>query len=148
MAPIESFAPVHADVDSRIRDTFDHQPLMRHLGARLGTVAEGRVHILLPRGPHLSGHHGHIHPGATSAIGDTAGEFAALTCVDLAEDIVAFEYKINFLAPAEGDQLEAIGTVMKTGRSLTVCRIEVFANGTEPRLVATGQQTLLRVGDR
>lgn len=147
-APNDSYAPVHADVDARIKNTFDRQPLMRHLGAKLGSVAEGRVEILLPRAPHLSGHHGHIHPGATSAIGDTAGEFAALTCVDLADDVVSFEYKINFLAPAQGDHLEAVGTVMKAGRSLTVCRIEVFANDdTERRLVAAGQQSLLRVGN-
>ena len=54
------------------------------------------------------------------------------------------EYKINLLAPAGGDQLEAIGTVMKSGRTLTVCQLEVFATDTTGRSLAVGQQTLIR----
>lgn len=56
------------------------------------------------------------------------------------------EYKINLMAPAAGDYLEAVGTVVKAGRTLTVCRLEVFGvQGTQRSLVATGQQTLIRV---
>lgn len=56
------------------------------------------------------------------------------------------EYKLNLLAPAVGDQLEAIGTVLKSGRTLTVCRLEVHARiDDERKLVAAGQQTLITV---
>lgn len=53
--------------------------------------------------------------------------------------------------------LEAIGTVLKPGRTLTVCRLEVYgvqadgarADGVQAdgarKLVANGQQTLIRV---
>jgi uncharacterized protein (TIGR00369 family) len=58
-------------------------------------------------------------------------------------DVLTVEYKINFVAPAAGDYLEAVGTVVKAGRTLTVCRLEVF--GAQRSLVATGQQTLIRV---
>jgi uncharacterized protein (TIGR00369 family) len=140
------YEPVDADVEERIRKSYERQALMRHLGARLELVAQGRVHVVLPGGEHLTGHHGHIHPGATSAVADTAGEFAALTLVGPRDDVVGFEYKINFTAPAEGDHLEAIGTVIRAGRTLSVSRLEVFGvDGSRRRLVATGQQTLLRV---
>jgi acyl-coenzyme A thioesterase PaaI-like protein len=56
------------------------------------------------------------------------------------------EYKINFLAPAVGDHIDAVGTVLTSGRTLTVCRLEVFAvHGPTRSLVAAGQQTLICV---
>jgi acyl-coenzyme A thioesterase PaaI-like protein len=42
--------------------------------------------------------------------------------------------------------IEAVGTVVKAGRTLTVCRLEVFGvAGAQRDLIATGQQTLIRV---
>jgi acyl-coenzyme A thioesterase PaaI-like protein len=50
------------------------------------------------------------------------------------------------VAPAAGDRLEAIGTVLKSGRALSVCQLEVFAvHGEESKLVAAGRQTLISV---
>lgn len=43
--------------------------------------------------------------------------------------------------------MEAVGTVLKSGRTLTVCQLEVFGVQEEGRrrtLVANGQQTLIR----
>lgn len=46
-----------------------------------------------------------------------------------------------------GDRIEAVGTVLKSGRTLTVCQLEVFGvrGDGERKLVANGQQTLIRV---
>jgi acyl-coenzyme A thioesterase PaaI-like protein len=58
------------------------------------------------------------------------------------------EYELNLLAPARGDYLEAQGVVLRPGRTLTVCRLEVFAvDGEAHTLVAAGQQTLICVPD-
>nr|WP_203644083.1 PaaI family thioesterase [Streptomyces sp. SID14478] len=120
---------------------------MAHLGARIGHIGPGRVHIVLPSRPELTQQHGYFHAGATSAVADSAGGYAALTLFAEDSEVLTVEYKINLLAPAAGDHLEAIGTVLKSGRTLTVCRLEVFAVGADaPRtLVANGQQTLIRV---
>ncbi|MET7969388.1 PaaI family thioesterase [Micromonospora sp. NPDC005305] len=84
-----------------------------------------------------------IHAGATSAIADSAGGYAALTLFPADADVLTVEYKINLLAPAVGDYIEAIGTVLKSGGTLTVCRLEVFGvQSGQKSLVATGQQTL------
>jgi acyl-coenzyme A thioesterase PaaI-like protein len=66
-------------IQARIRESFERQGLMRHLGARLEHVAPGRVHIVLPNRPEIDQQHGYIHAGATSAIADSAGGYAALT---------------------------------------------------------------------
>ncbi|MEJ1105768.1 MULTISPECIES: PaaI family thioesterase [unclassified Kribbella] len=138
-----------AEVQARVRDSFERQGLMHHLGARLSEIAPGRVHIVLPSRPEVTQQHGYFHAGATSAIADSAGGYAAYTLFPEDSSVLTVEYKINLLAPAEGDHLEAIGTVLKSGRTLTVCRLEVFGvQGAERSLVASGQQTLICVDKR
>ncbi|WP_329525225.1 PaaI family thioesterase [Streptomyces sp. NBC_01462] len=134
-------------VRKRIQDSFDQQGLMSHLGARITHIRPGRVHIVLQARPEVTQQHGYIHAGATSAIADTAGGYAALTLFDDESEVLTVEYKINLLAPAAGDHLEAIGTVLKTGRTLTVCQLEVYGVQVDGarKLVANGQQTLIRV---
>ena len=134
------------EVQARIRAGFDRQGLMGHLGARITHIAPGRVHIVLPSRPEVTQQHGYIHAGATSAIADSAGGFAAFTLFPENTEVLTVEYKINLLAPAVGDHIEAVGTVLKSGRTLTVCRLEVFGVRDGRRsLVANGQQTLIRV---
>ncbi|XVV39697.1 PaaI family thioesterase [Streptomyces sp. CA-100214] len=120
---------------------------MSHLGAQITHIGPGRVHITLPARPEVSQQHGYIHAGATSAIADSAGGYAALTLFHEDSEVLTVEYKINLLAPAAGDHLEAIGTVLKSGRTLTVCHLEVYGvrQDGERTLVANGQQTLIRV---
>ena len=134
------------EVQARIRSSFERQGLMRHLGARLGLIASGRVHIVLPSRTEVTQQHGYIHAGATGAVADSAGGYAALTVFPEKTEVLTVEYKINFMSPATGDYLEAVGTVVNTGRTLTVCRLAVFGvQGTQRSLVAAGQQTLIRV---
>ena len=134
------------EVQKRIRASFECQGLMTHLGARLTHIAPGRVHIVLPSRPEVTQQHGYVHAGATSAIADSAGGYAAYTLFPENTEVLTVEYKINLLAPAVGDHIEAVGTVLKPGRTLTVCQLEVFGvQGDRRKLVANGQQTLIRV---
>ena len=135
------------EVRARIRASFERQGLMSHLGARLSRIAPGRVHIVLPARPEVTQQHGYFHAGATSAIADSAGGYAAYTLFPEDTEVLTVEYKIDLLAPATGDHIEAVGTVLKPGRTLTVCQMEVFGvqAGGERKLVANGQQTLIRV---
>ncbi|GAB3975001.1 PaaI family thioesterase [Actinoallomurus acanthiterrae] len=146
---MEDHEQASPEVQKRIRASFDRQGLMSHLGARISHIALGRVHIVLPRRPEVTQQHGYIHAGATSAIADSAGGYAAFTLFPENTDVLTVEYKINLLAPAVGDHIEAIGTVLKSGRTLTVCRLEVFGVQDGRRsLVANGQQTLIRINGR
>lgn len=134
------------EVKARIQNSFDRQGLMGHLGARITHIAPGRVHIALPSRPEVTQQHGYFHAGATSAIADSAGGYAAFTLFPENTSVLTVEYKINLLAPAAGEHIEAVGTVLKSGRTLTVCQLEVFGVQDGRRsLVANGQQTLIRV---
>jgi uncharacterized protein (TIGR00369 family) len=123
---VETQTPDDQVVD-RVRASFHRQGLMRLLGARLAVVEPGRVRIDLPRRPEVSQQHGYVHAGATSAIADTAGGYAALTLMPATSEVLTVEYKLNLLAPAEGDLLIARGRVLRSGRTLTVCEAAVSA---------------------
>jgi uncharacterized protein (TIGR00369 family) len=136
-------------VQERIRASFRLQGLMSHLGARLSHIGPGRVHIILPSRPEVTQQHGYFHAGATSSIADSAGGYAAFTLFPEGTSVLTVEYKINLLSPAEGEYLEAVGEVLKAGRTLSVCRLEVYGvAGVKRSLVATGQQTLIQIEAR
>jgi uncharacterized protein (TIGR00369 family) len=144
--PTQREEPASSEVQVRIRESFERQGLMGHLGARITHIAPGRVHIVLPSRPEVTQQHGYFHAGATSAIADSAGGYAAFTLFPENAEVLTVEYKINLLAPAIGDHIEAVGSVLKSGRTLTVCQLEVFGVQDDRRsLVANGQQTLIRV---
>ena len=65
--------PATAEVQARIRASFERQGLMRHLGACLGDIGHGLVRIKLSASPQVSQQHGYVHAGATAALADSAG---------------------------------------------------------------------------
>lgn len=133
-----------AAVEARVRASFSRQGLMRHLGAVLAEIRPGRVSVQLPFREELTHQHGFFHAGSTSAIADSAGGYAGFTLFPADSSVLTIEFKINLLAPARGDYLEAIGSVVRSGRTLTICQLEVFAvTATQRTLVALGQQTLM-----
>lgn len=144
-----AFQPVDPDWQQRVRASFGRQGLMAHLGAALVDLQPGRVAIALPWRPELTQQHGYFHAGATSAIADSAGGYAGYTLFPAASEVLTVEFKVNLVAPAEGDRLVAVGEVIRAGRTLTVCDLKVHAEGEGRRLlVASGQQTLMRLDPR
>ena len=122
---------------------------MRTLQAELADVAPGYCEIRLPFREALSQQHGFFHAGATAAIADSAGGYAAYTLMGPRDSILSVEYKINLLAPARGDLLIARGRVLRPGRRLTVCQVDVAVRRDgEETLCAILLQTLARLEER
>jgi uncharacterized protein (TIGR00369 family) len=122
---------------------------MQHIGAELLRVEPGVVEIGVVRGDALLQQHGFLHAGVLSAILDSACGYAALSVMDAESGVLSVEFKTNLLAPAAGERFVALGTVLKAGRTLTVCRGEAFAieAGTR-RLIAAMQATMMSVRGR
>ena len=60
--------------------------------------------------------------------------------------MLTVEFKINLLAPAAGERLVARGRVVRTGRTLTVCRGDaVTITGGRKKHVATLTATLIAI---
>ncbi len=132
------------DYERVIRETFAAQRAMAFIGARLETVQPGDVGIVLPCRPVLSQQHGVLHGGVVGMIVDGACAFAAATLFPPRTTGFSSEYKINFLAPAQGDRLVARGRVVRPGRTLTVAMAEAYAvREGEEHLAATALGSVL-----
>ncbi|MGE0212203.1 MAG: PaaI family thioesterase [Parvibaculaceae bacterium] len=132
--------------EARVRASFLKQGLMRHLGVEVVHVAPGEVDLAVAFRPELSQQHGFFHAGVTSAIADSAAGYAALTLFGAGTGVLTTEFKINLLNPAKGGRLVAEGRVLKAGRTLSVCRSDVFAlDGDIRKQVATALLTMMQV---
>jgi uncharacterized protein (TIGR00369 family) len=140
------FAPRDALYEKRVRASFARQGAMLHLGANIASLEPGRCEIALPFRPELSQQHGYFHAGVVSAIVDSAGGYAALTLFEEGSEVLTVEFKINLIAPADGERLIAEGRVVRSGRTLTVCTGEVRSiRGETHKTCAIMQQTLMRI---
>ena len=87
---------------------------------------------------------GYCHAGITGTMADGAGGYAGLTLMPAGADVLTVEFKLNLLAPADGDFLVAEGQVLKSGRNLVITRGEVYAiRAGHATHCATMQQTLM-----
>ena len=128
----------------RVRSSFARQKVMSLLGANLTRLAPGECEIELPFKPQLTQQHGYFHGGIIGTIADSAGGYAGLTLMPADSSVLTVEYKINLLAPGDGELLIARGRVLKAGRTLVVTRIDAIAvKGGRETLCATLLQTLM-----
>ncbi|HEY9578519.1 MAG TPA: PaaI family thioesterase [Rhizorhapis sp.] len=129
-----------------MRRSFERQAFMATIGAVLDEVREGRVVLRLPFAAALTQQNGFLHGGVIATVADVAGGYASYSLFDDASDVLTVEFKLNLLAPALGPFVTAVGEVLRSGRTLTVCSLRIFDHHAgEPRLCAAGQQTLIRV---
>jgi len=144
-------APSQTSTDpaARVQASFGQQTIMALLGAKLDTVEPGRVDIVLPYRADLCQQNGFLHAGISTTIADSAGGYAAFTLFGPDEDVLTSEFKMNFLAPAKGDRFVATGRVVKPGKRLSVCQVEMHAyDGEHATLCVIGLLTAVRVTPR
>ncbi len=131
------------DIEARIRDSFLRQTVMVTIGARLTLLEPGCAVIEMDDAADLHQQHGFLHGGVVGTIADSACAYAAMTLASVGADVVAVEYKINFLRPAVGERFVATGRVKRSGKRLSVVEGEVEAiEGDERRTVAVTLSTM------
>jgi uncharacterized protein (TIGR00369 family) len=128
----------------RVRSSFAKQHAMALIRATLPVVEPGRTEIHLPHWEGVEQQHGFVHGGVVGMIADSAAGYAAMTVVPASASVLTVEYKMNLVAPADGEKLIARGKVVRPGRTLIVTQGEVFAvkEGKES-LCALMQQTIM-----
>jgi uncharacterized protein (TIGR00369 family) len=138
------FQPKDEGYAERVRQSFAAQQAMTLIGAEISVVEPGYVEIHLPFKPEITQQHGYIHGGVVGMIADSAAGYAANTLTPSDASVLTVEYKLNLLAPADGERLVARGEVVKPGRTLLITRAEVFAIKHEQwTLCAVMQQTIM-----
>jgi uncharacterized protein (TIGR00369 family) len=143
------FEPVDPDYERRTRESFGRQGAMAHLGALLGRVEPGFVEIELAFRSELSQQHGFFHAGIVATIADSAGGYAAYTLFPAEAGVLTVEFKVNLMAPADGERIVAAGRVIRPGRTITVTQFDVHVEKAGRRThCATGLQTIMRMVGR
>src|SRR5580658_977561 len=126
-APDESWTPRNPDYAARVRDSFARQGFMAHLGATIEALAPARCVLTIDHRPALTQQHGFFHGGVIGALADNAAGYAAFTLAEADASILTVEYKINLLEPGRGDRLSASAQVLRAGRRIATCQVDVFA---------------------
>ncbi len=128
----------------RVRQSFERQGAMALIGARLVELRAGYCALALTPRPETSQQHGYVHAGILATLVDSAGGYAGYTMFPAGSSVLTVEFKLNLLAPAQGERIVAEGFVVKSGRTLTITRGDVHAERNGARtLVAIMQQTLM-----
>ena len=123
MPPFEAQDPDFAAV---VRASFARQGLMSALGIELVEVTPGACVLRAAADPSLTQQQGYFHGALVGAMLDCAGGYAAHSLMPPGSEVLTTEYKVNFIAAADGERLTARGRVIKPGRTLTVAMAEAF----------------------
>ncbi|MBI2954474.1 MAG: PaaI family thioesterase [Chloroflexi bacterium] len=127
-------------------------PYYRLLGIEVIEMREGYCRLMLPA-EEKHHHPGRVvHGGAIVSALDSVGALAGLSALDLEDELITAEIKVNFLSAVKaGDKMIAEGRVVHRGRTLVLSEME--ARTEDGRLIAKalttcavlkGQNTLVK----
>lgn len=109
-------------------------------------MALDEVDIEAPFADRLTQQHGFMHAGVVTALVDSACGYSALSVAPPGVEVLTVEYKVNFIAPAQGERFVARTRVVRSGRTITVCSGEVVAlTGSQETQVAVMLATIISV---
>src|SRR5271168_78563 len=149
MEKITRFEVSDAEYEQRVRESFARQGLLAHLGAKLTAIGPGLVEIRARFSAELTQQHGYFHAGVSGAIADSACGYAAYTLMAKDASVLTVEYKMNLLAPAQGEELIARGRVVRSGKTLKICAADVYAmRGGEEVHCATMLSTVMSLAGK
>ena len=119
-------------------------PVSQLVGLRMVAAEEGRVTFELDAGPQHSSPPGTLHGGILCDLADAAMGCAVVSVLEEAESFATVELKINFLKPVWTGRLTAVGAIIKSGRTVTLCECRVTDEGGSLVAFATATQMTQR----
>jgi uncharacterized protein (TIGR00369 family) len=96
-------------------------------GFRIIDVEPGRAEVALTRRDDLVQFFGHFHGGVITALADQAAGIAVTSGLPKGRIGVTVEIKVNFLSPADGNEIVARAKTLKMSGSIGVATVEVFS---------------------
>lgn len=108
-----------------LREIFDAMPFARHVGIEMTAAADGEAAARLELGPEHSSRPDRIvaHGGVPYTLADTAGGAAVMSVA--AKPTPTVDMRIDYLAPSNGDRIEASAEVVRFGDSVAVADVTV-----------------------
>jgi len=134
------------DYRERVLESFRNQGIMQTFNAEITETGKGICKITMPFDKKFTQQNGFFHGGVVSTLADSASGYAAYTLMEEGSSVLTIEFKVNFIAAADGEKLIAIGKVIKSGKTLSVCHADVFTVKNEiTTLCATAQLTMMQL---
>lgn len=143
------FVPRFEGYRKKVEESFARQGFMPLINAKLVDVNPGFCEIHIPYDRSLTQQHGFFHAGIIGTVADTAAGYASFSLMEEQSTVLTVEYKLNLVAPGDGELLIGRSNVLKNGRTLKICRSDVFVvkNG-EEKLCAAAQLTVMELRKR
>lgn len=133
-----------ADLEKMLAGEIDAAPVAQLVGFELTAAEEGKVTVELDAGPQHSSPPGTLHGGVLCDIADAAMGMALFSLLPDGETFATVELKINFLKPIWTGKVTAVGTVVKQGKTISLCECNVTDDGGSLVAYATCTQMTLR----
>src|ERR1700754_1157906 len=96
-------------------------------GMRMVAAEPGKVTTALRKRPELTQFFGHFHGGVIAALADhSAGAFATSSMPD-GKLAITVEIKVNFLSPADSEEIIARAETIQASSTIVVVKIEVVS---------------------
>lgn len=96
-------------------------------GMRLVSAEPGRVTMALAKRPDLTQFFGHFHGGVVAGLADHAAGACATSSMPDGKLAVTIEIKVNFLSPADGEEIIARAETIQAGSTIVVVKVEVIS---------------------
>lgn len=145
----DALAPRNPDWQAVVQDSFARQAVMATFEVSMVLMEPGHCILEMPFHQRWTQQGGSLQAGIPAVLADSAGGFACLSLMPAGSDVLAVEFKINFLAPALGQIIRAEAVVVKSGRTLSINQVDVYGvDGDTVRHAARVQQTAIRVDTR
>jgi len=117
---------VETEYEKVVLDSFRRRAFINYIGAEVLRLLPGFCTLQLKYRDELTHDPLCFHPGVIGTLAENAGEFAALTILPAGSSLETSEYKLNLLAPAQGDVLVVHGKIVKSSKTMTVCTSEIY----------------------
>lgn len=111
-----------------MREFVPASPLVGHLGMELVDVDDGTAELRLPFRDELTTIGRVVHGGAIASLIDTAAMAAAWAGADVPDTLrgSTVALSINYLAPAEAEDVTASARVVRRGRRLQTVHVDAY----------------------
>ena len=93
---------------------------MREWGAKIAALAPGYCSLEMPIGETHLQHLGFVNGGVLAAIADNVCGLAFTSLLPADRAPLTVEFKINFVAPTQGEKIISYARVVKMGKTLGV----------------------------
>src|SRR5882724_10774317 len=132
-----------AEQIAHIYAIFDAIPYVRFLGMRLGEVKRGLASVHLEVRDELRQNRGVVHGGVIASLLDTATAFAAVTILEIGEQVTTTDLTIHYLRPAIVGKMTGTARLIRAGKRIIVLSAEVTGDGQS--LLATAVTSYIKL---